>query len=352
MTKPKAPSQLVRLIPPSIPRNAVQRAEARSQGRITGFLSNRKRGAPPKLQPPNPKIPRTTVGATADTAVAVDTAVTVISVTDELTSKKSSPGSRGAYKNWSIEPMKSALDRAAHASLKGLDPQEAAGEIIIPGGTLRRRIKQIKAAAAEMRGSEYLYLNDFERGRRNDTQSLTSVVDREYIQHLIVLRDMRNNGMTLPEVFGLIQKLTNCSHSQAKQHWYYCQRKKLLPELKNHDALRTAQATTTKRSGVTTEKLLRWYGTVESALNEMDRLNRWHADWEDIKSSGKIDSFWGNMDETNMSAAEGELDICPWFEFAQSICVLLFIFAHPSAPAFVTIAFNLRCQESSGVEIY
>jgi hypothetical protein len=39
----------------------------------------------------------------------------------------------------------------------------------------------------------------------------------------------------------------------------------------------------------------------------MDRLNRWHADWEDIKSSGKIDSFWGNMDETNMSAAEGEL---------------------------------------------
>ena len=102
--------------------------------------------------------------------------------------------------------MKSALDRAAHASLKGLDPQEAAGEIIIPGGTLRHCIKQLKAAAAEMRGSEYLYLKDFERGRMNDTRSLTSKVDREYIQHLIVLRDLRNNGMTLPEVFGLIQK--------------------------------------------------------------------------------------------------------------------------------------------------
>lgn len=83
--------------------------------------------------------------------------------------------------------------------------------------------------------------------------------------------------------------------------------KETFPELKNHGAVRSAQATTTKRSGVTTEKLLQWHGTVEDALNELDRLNSWHIDWEDIKSSTTIDSFWGNMDETNMLAADGEI---------------------------------------------
>ena len=33
----------------------------------------------------------------------------------------------------------------------------------------------------------------------------------------------------------------------------------------------------------------------------------WHSDWEGIKESNKIDSFWGDMDETNMLAAEGKL---------------------------------------------
>ena len=128
MTKPKAPSQLVKTEPPSIPRNAVQRAEARAQGRITGFLSNRKQGAPPKLHL-NPKVPRMT-GVTAAT-ITVDTnpaATIVISVTDASTSKKASTSSRGTYKNWSIDPMKTALDHAAHASLKVSIPKKQLGK--------------------------------------------------------------------------------------------------------------------------------------------------------------------------------------------------------------------------------
>ena len=78
-------------------------------------------------------------------------------------------------------------------------------------------------------------------------------------------------------------------------------------KLNNHGALRTAQATTTKQSGVTREKLLRWHETVDDALDEMDRQNYCHSDWEGIKESNKNDSFWGNMNETNMSAAEGKL---------------------------------------------
>ena len=58
---------------------------------------------------------------------------------------------------------------------------------------------------------------------------------------------------------------------------------------------------------MTTEKLLRWNGTTDDALKEMDRRNSWHSAWEGIKESNKIDIVWGNMDETNMSAAEGKL---------------------------------------------
>ena len=302
MTKPKAPSQLKNVTPPSIPRNAIQRAEARDKGLITGFLSNRKRGAPPKLHN-NPKVPRVT--HTTTVTVAVTPIVTATIVPDKPTT------SRGKYKNWKLEQYKSALDRAAEASLNGDDPQLAAGaDIIIPGATLRKRVKEIKATLSERKGAEYyLYLRDFERGsNRDSTRCLTSELDRSYIQQLIVLRDMHNNGMTRSEVIGLIQKLATCSFAKAEQHWYYCRRKKLFPELKNHGAVRSAQATTTKRSGVTTEKLLRWHGTVDEALIELDRLNGWHEDWDKIKTSKKIDSFWGNMDETNMLAADGELN--------------------------------------------
>ena len=57
----------------------------------------------------------------------------------------------------------------------------------------------------------------------------------------------------------------------------------MLPKLKNHGALQTSQSTTTKRSGVTTETLLLWHGTVDDALEDMDRQNYWHSDWEGIK---------------------------------------------------------------------
>jgi len=250
MTKKKVPSQLLKVATPAIPRNAIQRAAAREQGLITGFLSNRKRGAPLKLN--NPKVPRITqASATTPTAIIASTAVVAAPAPS-----KTSTGSRGPYINWKIEPFKSALDRATEASLKDLDPQEAAGDIIIPSATLRRRIQEMTTTASAMKGSEYLYLKDFDRGvNQYSTRSLTSELDRAYIQQLIVLRDMHNNGMTRTEVIALIQKLATCSFAKAEQHWYYCRRMKFFTELKNHGAVQSAQATTTKRSGVTTEKL-------------------------------------------------------------------------------------------------
>ena len=72
------------------------------------------------------------------------------------------------------------------------------------------------------------------------------------------------------EVIGLTQKRTKASSEKAEQHWYYCRRGGGFPELKNHGALRTAHATTTKRIRVTTKKLLIWHGNVDETLNELD----------------------------------------------------------------------------------
>ena len=69
------------------------------------------------------------------------------------------------------------------------------------------------------------------------------------------------------DFIGVIQNMTKAYFEKAYQHWYYFRMGGGLPELKNHGALRTAQTTTTKRSGVTTEKLIRWHWTVDETFN-------------------------------------------------------------------------------------
>ena len=75
MTKKKVPSQLLKVASPAMPQNAIQRADVREHSLITGFLSNRKQGAPLKLHN-NPKAPQTTqVSAPTSTTVIAATAV-------------------------------------------------------------------------------------------------------------------------------------------------------------------------------------------------------------------------------------------------------------------------------------
>ena len=137
MTKKKVPSQLLKVATPAIPRNAIQRAAAREQGLITGFLSNRKQGAPPKLHN-NPKVPCITqASATTPTAIIASTAVAAPAPS------KTSTGLRGPYINWKIEPFKSSLDCATEASLKDLDPQEAAGDIIMGKSSINSHFNKV-----------------------------------------------------------------------------------------------------------------------------------------------------------------------------------------------------------------
>ena len=73
------------------------------------------------------------------------------------------------------------MDRADEAKLKVLDPQLAAGDIIIPDGTLRDHVRYVKDEANKRGVSSIIYLKDFARG---ETKTITTELDRFYIQRL------------------------------------------------------------------------------------------------------------------------------------------------------------------------
>lgn len=372
MTKPLPPSQLKDVETPTIPRNAAQRTEKRTKGLITGWMKNRKRGAPLKITPSAASLKKkkkkksACAKAAARDAAIITEATTDMAVTAMNASaskpkasaasatppgksttgqrKHSAAASKPArspyakstppepkkleskrnYYNWSVEPFKSALARAVEAKLRGGDSQLAAGDVIIPPATLRRRVKEVKQAAAEEGKDSIIYLKDFQR-QKEDARTLTCDGDRDYLQQLITLRDLKNNPMSRAECFGVIQTLAGVDFKTAENHWYHLQRKKLLPQLKNNGKVRKAQATTTKRSGVTTEKMLRWHGICDEALAELDRRNSGHKDWEEIKSSNKIDSFWGNTDESCFMASDGTWSIVSYSIVSYLIIKLYFV---------------------------
>ena len=92
---------------------------------------------------------------------------------------------KSKYNNWKVEPFKSSLARAIEAKLKGLDPQLAAVDIILPGGTIRDSIKSTKTEAENLGVSSLIYLKDL--CCTDKTKMMTPELDCDYIQELITL---------------------------------------------------------------------------------------------------------------------------------------------------------------------
>ena len=175
----------------------MRRRDAWDSGFITGWLKNRKRGAPLKIAPrtttnkknkgkkttASPSVAAMVSQVTASAVVAfattaIKTESTNWEATDPTSKSKwtrkhsgdasknthatySKPAPKSKYNNWKVEPFKSALARAVEAKLKGLDPQLTSGDIIITGGPIRDRIKSAKAEAEKLGVSSLFYLKDF-----------------------------------------------------------------------------------------------------------------------------------------------------------------------------------------------
>ena len=95
----------------------------------------------------------------------------------------------------------------------------------------------------------------------SDTSSLTTNSDRELLQHIAKSRDEMNRGMSRKEMIVLIAKLFGVPYKTAENHFDYLIKSKQLNELKRGGRVVAAQATTTNRTAITTQKLLRTHNT-------------------------------------------------------------------------------------------
>jgi hypothetical protein len=88
----------------------------------------------------------------------------------------------------------------------------------------------------------------------NRKGSLTTLADREFLQSVMIARDLRNAGMSRKEAISIIANLVGVNLTTAENHFDYLIRSKQLPKLKNNGRVITTQATTTNRTACTTEK--------------------------------------------------------------------------------------------------
>ena len=296
------------------PTNAMQRIIAHRMGFITGFV--KLRNGRPKKPPNHARVkssqPDRDQPQPAPTKISISKPKKqgVLNTPSEL-SLHGRPNTRPQYRNWKAPKNAKALADSVDAVLNGEDPQLVAGDIIIPRGTLDRAVKaERKRRKDEQKRAVHGNLDVFarrdskkERGTKNG-HMLTTEEDREFIQKVVKMRDENNNGVAWTEVISLIMTLTCASRIRGTNHFNYLRWKKMLPDLKNHGKTQAAQRTTTKRSNVNTEKLLHWHGTIDEALEEQKRLNKY-----DPHFLGLVDHFMMNLDESSMVASNGVLRV-------------------------------------------
>ena len=91
----------------------------------------------------------------------------------------------------------------------------------------------------------------------NQARSLTSPDVRNFLQSVMIARDLRNAGMSRKEAVSIVANLAGVNMKTAENHFDYLICSKQLPKLKNNGRVIAAQETTSNRTAVTAEKLLR-----------------------------------------------------------------------------------------------
>ena len=137
---------------------------------------------------------------------------------------------------------------------------KAAAHEIIPNydlkrTTVRSRVEKEKKRREEAASNDEHYFDRKQPGGRG----LTSNDDREMIQSIAANCDNKNDGLTRKGIIQLVTKFTGSTYEKAKEHYKYLVRSGKLNKLKRGGRTVKAQATTTNRTAVTTEKLFRTY---------------------------------------------------------------------------------------------
>eukprot|EP00956_Cyclotella_meneghiniana_P008732 scaffold11931_cov56-Cyclotella_meneghiniana.AAC.4 len=227
--------------------------------------------------------------------------------------KKNTNWNEGVHKEAMAVALQSMVETSGLVSAAIKAAQERYPTILIPRQTLESRYKKMQKEMAAVDDGKDVDLAKFDRtttdmaGRVKG--SLTSAADRAFLQSLAVARDNRNCGMSRKELISIIAELTNASWKKAENHYDHLIRTKQLDKLKNDGRVVRAQATTTNRTAITTEKLLRMYSVQEEAWAIQNELNGWDTAKmtpDELMSHQAVrDAHTMNLDESSLLASEG-----------------------------------------------
>ncbi len=184
---------------------------------------------------------------------------------DIISRVKQQPPSRGAYQKYEGK-TEEAMQAAVHAYILAGDDSpfaaaKAAAHDITPNYDLKRSTV-LSRVEKEKKRREEAASNDehhFDRKQPGAGRGLTSNDDREMIQSFAANCDNKNDGLTRKGMIQLVSKVTGATIEKAKEHYKYLVRSGKLNKLKRGGRTVKAQATTTNRTAVTTEKLFRTY---------------------------------------------------------------------------------------------
>ena len=201
-------------------------------------------------------------------AAANESAISATATAPPKTSK------RGKYIDWSNgehKAFKAIIMQSLATGGGDINAAIKAAQAVYPTIVIKRQsvnnwLKKMKKDAAKQANKDDTAkaLAQFDRDAdgkeltdQNNQVSLTSAADREFLQSVIISRDQRNAGMTRKELIAIIAELGGVKSKRAENHLDYLIRSKKLPNVKNNGRVVRAQATTTNRTAITTEKLLR-----------------------------------------------------------------------------------------------
>lgn len=307
------------------PKNDAERARARQQGLLWGYCSKRP-GRPKKDE---------SVEIEEDAEDAPPQLVTRANTAPEASRRVASTTTapRGKYKKYEGregEAMNAAVD--AYIAAGNNKPYEAAKRAaadicstFVPNRTtLVTRVNKEKERRQKAVSNDDHY---FDRNSESQKHGLTSKEDRELLQDIAVARDNQNNGMGRKEMIHTVAAIKGVSIGKATNHYKYLVRAGHLKKLKRGGRVVRAQETTTNRTAITTEKLLRTYLSQEEGkcfvcfnllLFYMSYLIL-HAfsDYEAMEEQARLngpnfigdirDHFTGNTDESSAMAKDGNV---------------------------------------------
>lgn len=243
-------------------------------------------------------------------------------VTAVLTpAKQSNPDRKKKHTNWNEGVHKDAMAVALKSMHIQGNIQKAISAaqarfptILIPRQTLESRYAKYMADMVD----DVDALDKFDRKKAMEEpsgvkSSLTTAADVKFLQSLAVTRDNRNDGMPRKEMISIISELKSVTMKKAANHYEYLVRSKRLNQLKNDGRVVTAQATTTNRTAITTEKLLRTYTIQEQAWSIQAELNGWDESKmtpDELNNHKRVqDAHTYNLDESCVMACEGQLKV-------------------------------------------